>query len=164
MYSTNLWIFSSNLAIALSIYSFLLSFHSFLFSFFLLFWNLHSPLLLMRSSYSLAMLPLYFLSEEHLGRLVSDCPSLVLCRGTNPQLSHHHCRVAVSGSAPGYQLHQDMTRLLLHHSFFAVPHFLLCLFLFLYFTNNPLYTLLSILFDFVLFCCVFLSFIAYLKS
>jgi len=133
MYSTNLWIFSSNLAIALSIYSFLLSFHSFLFSFFLLFWNLHSPLLLMRSSYSLAMLPLYFLSEEHLGRLVSDCPSLVLCRGTNPQLSHHHCRVAVSGSAPGYQLHQDMTPVcfFIIHSLLYLISFSACFFFYI---------------------------------
>lgn len=172
MYSTNLWIFSSNLAIALSVYSsFLFSFHTFLFSFFLLFWNLHSPLLLI-SSYSLAMLPLYFLSGEHLGSLVSDYPSLVLCRGTNPQLRfvtdllqalHSvalHQVISCTKTRPSFASPFSII-----HSLLYLIHFLLCLFRFLYFTNtSSLCTLLSVTFDSVLFCCVFLSFIAYLKS
>lgn len=130
----------------------------------------------MGSPYFLLVLPLCFLRGKNTPRkpvrLLSDCPCLLLCRGPNPQLIE-----TVLDLFQPMVLHQLMSDdhllqgitpasfSILYHLFFFILHFLLVLFIFPSFTDAySLYTLLPILFEYVLLCLVLSSFITYPKS
>lgn len=106
------------------------------------------------------------------GRMLPDCPCLVLCRGPNPQLTEVVLdlfqSMVLHQLMSGDQLLQAVTPVcfsILYHLFSFTPRFLLPPFVFPYFTDvSSLYNLLSVLFEYVLFCLVLPSFIKYPKS
>lgn len=120
--------------------------------------------------YSLPVSPLYFLRVEHpqKARPVWLPLSGSVQRAKPSAESSSPWPVTVNGSAPDdarcSAAPSHDPNLLLHHLFFSIISLWALLF-FPYFNNtSALYTLFPILFESVLFCLVFLSFIIYLES